>query len=84
MTVVLQASKDSPAVNPVLRIRRWDSAIPRVEIRGRPAVVGRDVRAGLIPGLEGDDLVLWIRGESTSPFRIAISAASASAKEASR
>jgi hypothetical protein len=81
VTVVLHASKDSPAVNPVLRIRRWDSAIPRVEIGGRPAVVGQEVRAGLIPGLEGDDLVLWIRGESTSPVRIAISAASGSAKQ---
>jgi len=72
-TVVLQASKESPAVNPVLRIRRWDAAIPRVEIGGRPAAAGQDVRAGLIPGLEGDDLVLWIRGEWTSPVRISIS-----------
>jgi hypothetical protein len=72
VTVILQASKDSPAVNPVLRIRRWDLAIPRVEVGGRTAVVGRDVRAGLIPGLEGDDLVLWIRGEWTSPIRISI------------
>jgi hypothetical protein len=84
MTVVLQASKDSPAVNPALRIRRWDSGIPRVEVGGRPTVVGQDVRAGLIPGLEGDDLVLWIRGEWTSPVRIAISAAPASVKETSR
>jgi hypothetical protein len=72
-TVVLQASKESPAVNPVLRIRRWDAAIPRVEIGGRPAAAGQDVRGGLIPGLEGDDLVLWIRGEWTSPVRISIS-----------
>jgi hypothetical protein len=84
VTVILQASKDSPAVNPALRIRRWDSGIPRVEVGGRPTVVGQDVRAGLIPGLEGDDLVLWIRGEWTSPVRIAISAAPASVKETSR
>jgi hypothetical protein len=80
LTVGLQASKDSPAVNPALRIRRWDSGIPRVEIRGRPAVVGQDVRAGLIPGLEGDDLVLWVRGEWTSPVRITISASEAASK----
>jgi len=80
VTVVLQASKDSPAVNPVLRIRRWDSAVPRIEIGGRPVVDGKDVRAGLIPGLEGDDLVLWIRCESTSTVRISISASEAAAK----
>ena len=72
VTAVLRASEDSPAVNPVLRIRRWNSTVPRVEIKGRPAVAGRDVRAGLIPGLESDDLVLWIRGEWTSPVRITI------------
>jgi len=80
LTVTLQASKDSPAVNPVLRIRRWDAALPRVEIGGRPAAAGKDARAGLIPGLDGDDLVLWIRGESTSPVRISIFAAAGAAK----
>ncbi len=73
VTVTLRASKDSPAVNPVLRVRRWNAALPLVEIGGRPAASGKDVRAGLIPGLEGDDLVLWIRGEWTSPVRISIS-----------
>jgi hypothetical protein len=80
LTVVLQASKDSPAVNPVLRVRRWDGPLPRVEVDGRPAKLGGDVRAGLVPGLEGDDLVLWIRGEWTSPVRISISAAAAPVK----
>ncbi|MCK7482591.1 MAG: hypothetical protein M0C28_39860 [Candidatus Moduliflexus flocculans] len=36
MTVTLRASKDSPAVNPALRIRNWDAPLPRVEIDGRP------------------------------------------------
>jgi hypothetical protein len=80
LTVVLQASKDSPAVNPVLRVRRWDGPLPRVEVDGRPATPGKDVRAGLVPGLEGDDLVLWIRGESTSAVRISVSAAAAPVK----
>jgi hypothetical protein len=73
VTVALRASKDSPAVNPVLRVRRWNAALPHVEIGGRPAASGKDFRAGLIPGLEGDDLVLWVRGEWTSPVRISIS-----------
>jgi len=84
IAVTLRASAESPAVNPVLRVRRWDQALPRVEIGGRPAAAGKDVRAGLIPGLEGDDLVLWIRGEWTSPVRISIAPADAAGKEASR
>jgi hypothetical protein len=80
VTVTLRASKDSPAVNPVLRIRRWDAGLPRVEIGGQPTSPGKDVRAGLIPGLDGEDLVLWIRGESTAPVRISISAVEKAAK----
>jgi hypothetical protein len=60
VTVTLRAAKDTPAVNPVFRVRHWDAPLPRVEIGGRPAPLGKDVRAGLVPGLEGDDLVLWI------------------------
>jgi hypothetical protein len=80
VTVTLRAAKDTPAVNPALRVRRWDAPLPRVEIDGRPSPLGKDVRAGLVPGLEGDDLVLWIRGEWTSPVRISISASEAPAK----
>ena len=80
VVVTLRAAPDSPVVNPVLRVRLWDAALPRVEIAGRPALAGKDVRAGLIPGLEGDDLVLWIRRESTSPIRISISPPRGSAK----
>ncbi|MCK7531982.1 MAG: aminopeptidase P N-terminal domain-containing protein [Marinilabiliales bacterium] len=29
-------AKESPAVNPALRIRHWDAPLPRVEIDGRP------------------------------------------------
>ncbi len=84
VTVTLRASKESPAINPVLRIRRWDAPLPQVEVDGRPSPLGKDVRAGLVPGLEGDDLVLWIRGEWASAFRISISAAAAPLNGGSR
>ena len=80
VTVTLRAAKDTPAVNPVLWVRRWDMPLPSVEIDGRPSPLGKDVRAGLVPGLEGDDLVLWIRGEWTSAVRISISPSRGSAK----
>jgi len=80
ITVTLRASKESPAVNSVLRVRRWDGPLPRVEVDGRPSPLGKDVRAGLVPGLEGDDLVLWVRGEWTSPVRISISTSEVAVK----
>lgn len=84
VTVALQASKESPAVNPVLRVRRWDGPLPRVEVDGQLSPIGKDIRAGLVPGLEGDDLVLWVRGEWTSPVRIAVSAPDTTAKGGAR
>jgi hypothetical protein len=80
VTVTLRAANDSPAVNPVLRLRHWAAPLPRVEVGGRPAPLGKDVRAGLIPGLEGDDLVLWIRGVWTAPVRVSLSASEGAAK----
>jgi len=73
LSILLRASEGSPVVNPVLLVRGWGPSTPRVEIDGRPAQLGPDVRAGHIYGLEGDDLVLWIRKESASPVRIVIS-----------
>jgi hypothetical protein len=73
LSVLLRASEGSPVVNPVLLVRGWGPSTPRVEIDGRPATLGPDVRAGHIYGLEGDDLVLWFRKESASPVRIVIS-----------
>jgi len=73
VTVTLHASKESPVLNPVLRVQGWGCSSPAVEIDGKPAPLGRDVRAGFVPGLDRDDLVLWIRLESNSPIRISLS-----------
>jgi hypothetical protein len=73
LSVLFRASEGSPVVNPVLLVRGWGPSTPRIEIDGRTAPLGPDVRAGHIYGLEGDDLVLWIRKESASPVRVVIS-----------
>jgi hypothetical protein len=79
--VVLNASEASPVVNPALVIRGWGPSTPRIEIDGRPSPPGAGVRAGHIHGLEGDDLVLWIRREAAAPIRITVSAADGPEKE---
>jgi hypothetical protein len=75
LSVVLRASEGSPVVNPVLLVRGWGASAPRIEIDGRPALLGPDVRAGHVHGLKSDDLVLWIRKESAAPVRISVSPA---------
>ncbi len=72
LDVTLRAGADSPVVNPAFYVRNWGRAEPRIEIDGRAVAAGRDVRVGRVFRLEGDDLVVWLRLESTAPVRITI------------
>jgi len=76
-TVTLQATDQSPVVNPALLIRNWGRPEARIEVDGRPASSSKDVRVGRIRGLKGDDLVIWLRLESTAPVRISVLSAGA-------
>ena len=75
LALTLRAGGDAPLFNPAIRVKGWGAAEPRIEIDGRPAPAGRDVRIGRVRGLERDDLVLWIRLESTVPVRIVVAPA---------
>jgi hypothetical protein len=72
LDVTLRAGVDSPVVNPALYIRNWGGAEPRIEINGRIAAHSKDVRIGRVSRLEGEDLVIWLRLESTAPVRIVV------------
>ncbi|MGE5357990.1 MAG: LamG domain-containing protein [Bacteroidales bacterium] len=72
LTVSLQASQDSPVVNPAIVIKNWGASDARIEVDGTAAPQGKEVRIGHVPRLEGDDLVVWIRRESASPIRVTI------------
>jgi hypothetical protein len=72
LVITLRASADTPVVNPALYVRNWGLAEPRIEIDGRAALPSRDIRFGRVARLEGDDLVVWLRLETTSPVRIAV------------
>ena len=73
MEATLHATQNSPAVNPVLLIRDWGLAEAKIEIDGKTAPLGKDVRVGYVHRLDGDDLVLWMRKEATEPMRISVS-----------
>jgi len=67
----LQASGSSPLVNPALVIRNWGDAQPRLIVNGRPAARG-SVRFGSVPRLDGTDLLVWIRLETSTPVTIQV------------
>ena len=72
LEISLQASASSPIVNPALVIRNWGDAEARLTVNGKPSAVGDSLRFGQVHRLEGTDLVVWMRVESTSTVKIRV------------
>ncbi len=70
---VLKGSDDSPIVNPAFVIKDWGDAEPMLTIDGLEFRRGRDFRYGHRHGLEGTDLIVWVKHRSTKPAEISLS-----------
>ena len=70
----LQASKKSPVVNACLYIKDWGGNEASLKIDGKVIARGKDFRLGKVQTLDGSDLVVWIKKETTQPFKITITA----------
>ena len=66
----LQASSESPLVNPGFVIKNWGDAQPKLRLDGKLFARGPDFRYGFVPTLEGSDLIVWLRMESTKPISV--------------
>jgi hypothetical protein len=60
----IDASEPSPVENLSLIVEGWDDDNARVLLDGHPA---EGARLGLVRGLEGDRLVIWIKVHATRP-----------------
>ena len=69
----LIGSENSPIINIPLVIKKCDIKAAHIEINGEEIVSGDSYSQGLIPSLDGDDLVIWISRESNSTLNIKIS-----------
>jgi hypothetical protein len=72
LDLTLQASQNSPIVNPAIVVKNWGERGARLKIEGRPVAWGKDFRYGMIRKLEGTDLVIWMRKESVTPVKITL------------
>ncbi|NIP26634.1 MAG: hypothetical protein GWN67_26190 [Phycisphaerae bacterium] len=68
----LLASKKSPAVNPAFVIKNWGQAKARLNINGKPVKHGKRFRFGHSHTLEGSDLIVWLKIESTDKLKISL------------
>jgi hypothetical protein len=69
----LRASAESPAANIALVVKGWGDREASLTLDGRAAARGPDFRIGSTRTLEGTDLIVWIRIESTRPVKFVLS-----------
>lgn len=66
------ASKDSPIVNPAFVIKGWGQGNATIKMDGKTLKQSKDCRTGHRHRLEGTDLIVWLRSESTKPVKFTI------------
>ncbi len=66
-------SEEAPLVNPAFVIKNWGHGRARVTVDGKRLRRGEQVRLGRRDTLEGSDLIIWIKTESTEPVQITVS-----------
>jgi len=66
----LQASENSPIVNPAFIIKNWGDTGVKLKLDGREITRGKTFRFGYERRLDGTDLVLWIKYETELPLNI--------------
>jgi hypothetical protein len=67
----LEASNDSPLLNPAFVVKNWNAETARVTVDGRALPAGT-VRVGTIRNLEGTDLVVFLQQQTTKPMEITL------------
>jgi len=69
----LMASQESPLVNPAFVLKNWGNSGAQLKIDARKIKRGRDFRFGHRHSLEGTDLIVWLKTESTQTIEIVLS-----------
>jgi hypothetical protein len=69
----LMASQESPLVNPAFVFRNWGDSGAQLKIDGRKIKRGSNFRFGHRHSLEGSDLIVWLKTESTQTVEIVLS-----------
>lgn len=70
--VRFSASHEQPVLNPCLVIRNWGNGGAALKVGGRDVPRGKSFRFGHRDTLEGRDLIVWIKVQSTRPLRVSL------------
>ena len=72
-TFIIDASKESPLLNPAIIIKNWPGQLPTLSINGKKIKQGKDFRQGIRKGPFGEDLIIWIRLDNQNPVKLLFS-----------
>ncbi len=68
----LQASKDSPLLNPAIIVRNWGKQHAKIRINGQNIAEGKNFRQGIVSNPDSDDLIIWLRLDSEKLTEVSI------------
>ena len=69
---VLEASKESPLLNPAIIVNNWGRASATLSVDGETIREGEIYRQGVRRGPLGEDLIVWIRLDKQQPVKITL------------
>jgi hypothetical protein len=72
LELVIHASVDSPLLNPAFVVKNWGDREPRLKIDGKLVRWGPEFRYGRVNTLEGTDLLVWAKLQSTHSTTFAL------------
>jgi len=72
LKIELEASVDSPLLNPAIIIKNWGKQVATLSLNGKKIPNGEDFRQGIRTGPLGEDLIIWVRLESQKPVSISL------------
>jgi hypothetical protein len=72
LEIEIAASDESPLFNPALVIEDWGDRTAQLVLDGQAVPWDADHRHGLEHGLDGTELVIWLRKETIRPLRLTV------------
>ena len=69
LELTLKGSKDSPVINPAIRVKNWNSEGAKILVNGKE---NSNSKVGINHQLDGDDLILYVSLNEEVPVKITI------------
>jgi hypothetical protein len=67
--VTLKGSKDSPVIDPAIRVKNWNSNVAKILVNGNER---KNSKIGINHQLSGDDLIIFVPLNELTPVKITI------------